>query len=265
MKGRVLIIAGSDPSGGAGIQADIKAVTALGAYAATAITAVTVQNTLGVTGIHPVPADIIKGQIDAVLSDIGADVIKIGMIGSVSTAQIIEAVLKTNPAITAVIDPVLVATSGDALGDSDVAAFIQDRLLPLTTLVTPNMPEAEVLTGLTVTGEATQKLAGQALVGAGARAALVKGGHDDGDTVTDVLCTRDHPPRAFLKPRIRSTNTHGTGCTLASAIAAGLAQGLDIEQAVTRALDYVWKAIKTAPGLGAGNGPLNHAHPMEKS
>ncbi|NHK29312.1 bifunctional hydroxymethylpyrimidine kinase/phosphomethylpyrimidine kinase [Parvularcula flava] len=264
MKGRVLIIAGSDPSGGAGIQADIKAVTALGAYAATAITAVTVQNTQGVTGIHPIPGDIIKGQIDAVLSDIGADVIKIGMIGSVATAEIIEETLKANPGIPAVLDPVLVATSGDSLGDSDVATFIQDRLLPLTALVTPNMPEAEVLTGLTVTGEATQKLAGQSLVGAGAKAALVKGGHGGGQTVTDVLCTSDHPPRSFLKPRIRSTNTHGTGCTLASAIAAGMAQGLDIDHAVTQALDYVWKAIKTAPGLGSGNGPLNHAHSLDK-
>ena len=262
MKGRVLIIAGSDPSGGAGIQADIKTVTALGGYAATAITALTVQNTLGVTGVHAIAGDIIAGQVEAVLSDIGADAIKIGMIGTLETAEVIEAALKAHPDIPVVLDPVLVATSGDALGDTEVAHFIRDRLLPLTTIVTPNLPEAEALTGVPVTGDDGQKAAGAALIRAGANAALVKGGHDQGETVCDVLVTGGGKARVFMKPRIETTSTHGTGCTLASAVATGIAQGLPLEQAVARAIDYVWTAIKTAPGYGAGHGPLNHAHTM---
>ena len=262
MKGRVLIIAGSDPSGGAGIQADIKAVTMLGAYAATAITAVTVQNTTGVTGVHPIPGEVLEGQIEAVLSDIGADVIKIGMIGSVATAIIIEATLKANPGIPVVLDPVLVATSGDALGDSDVAAFIGERLLPLTTLVTPNMPEAAALSGAAVEDEAGQARAGAALLALGAKAALVKGGHGTAPDVVDLLVTTDGVSR-YTGPRLDSRNTHGTGCTLASALAAGLAQGLSLEAATQRAIDYTQEAIRTAPGFGNGNGPLNHAHPLE--
>ncbi len=263
MKGRVLIIAGSDPSGGAGIQADIKTVTALGGYAATAITALTVQNTKGVSAVHAVAPEIISAQIEAVMSDIGADAIKIGMIGDVATAAVIEAALKKYNDIPVVLDPVLVATSGDALAKDGVAAFIRDRLAPLAAIITPNMDEAAALTGTDITDRDSVIEAGEALVALGARAALVKGGHMRGETVEDALVSAEGA-RIYSNPRIETTSTHGTGCTLASAIATGLAQGLALQTAVKRAVDYVHKAIATAPGFGGGAGPLNHAHPFEK-
>jgi len=262
MKGRVLIIAGSDPSGGAGIQADIKTVTVLGGYAATAITAITVQNTNGVSAVHPVAPDIIAAQIDAVMSDIGADTIKIGMIGNVEAAQVILAALERNKDISIVLDPVLAATSGDALGADGVAAFIKYRLAPLATVITPNRDEAEALTGVSVIDRRSQIEAGEALLAIGATTALVKGGHLSGKVVEDVLVTQDGV-EVFANPRIDTTSTHGTGCTLASAIAVGLAQGLALPLAVKRASDYVHMAIKTAPGFGAGCGPLNHGHTVK--
>lgn len=273
MKGRVLIIAGSDPSGGAGVQADIKTVTALGGYAATAITALTVQNTKGVSAVHAVAPDIIRDQIIAVLTDIGADAIKIGMIGSVDAAKAIisaldecgwrehagEPVTWTAPVV---LDPVLAAASGDALAGEGVAGVILQRLAPLAAVVTPNKDEAEALTGVVITNEDTMTAAGQMLIEAGARAALVKGGHLAGDAVKDVLVTPDGA-RVFSHPRIETTSTHGTGCTLASAVATGLAQGLALQAAVKRAIDYTHAAIRTAPGFGAGSGPLNHAHTVQ--
>ena len=263
MRGRVLIIAGSDPSGGAGLQADIKTVTALGGYGATAITAITVQNTKGVTAVEAVSPAVIKAQIEAVMDDIGADAIKIGMIGSLDTAKVIERALKNYDAVPVVLDPVLVATSGDALAADGVAAFIKDRLAPLAAVITPNTDEASALTGIDVLDRESQIAAGEALVVKGARAALVKGGHMTGETVEDALVTPDGA-RIFSTPRIDTTSTHGTGCTLASAIATGLAQEMALQSAVKRAIDYVQTAIKTAPGYGAGSGPLNHAHTLQR-
>ena len=262
MKGRVLIIAGSDPSGGAGIQADIKTVTALGGYAATAITALTVQNTHGVTAVHPTPPEVTAAQIEAVMSDIGADAIKIGMIGDVATAEVIEAALKKYAGVPVVLDPVLIATSGHALASDGVASFIRDRLAPLATIITPNTDEASALTGLPIVSRDDMIAVGAMLVKAGAGAALIKGGHMAGETVEDALVTAEGE-RIYSNPRIETTSTHGTGCTLASAVAAGLAQEMALPAAVKRAIDYVHQAIATAPAYGAGAGPLNHAHPFK--
>lgn len=262
-KGRVLSIAGSDSSGGAGIQADIKAVTALGGYAATAITAITVQNTKGVSAVHPVPTDIVAGQIEAVLTDVGADAIKTGML---ATAEVIETVIKAldehgDPIIPLVVDPVMVATSGDRLIDEAAVEAVRDRLLPRATLITPNVPEAEALTGGRIEDMESQQAAAEMLLEMGARAALVKGGHMEGDIIIDVLATRNGV-RLFTRPRIRTRQTHGTGCTLASAIAALLAQGLPMDRAVEEAGDYLHEAIQRAPGFGEGHGPVNHGWPL---
>lgn len=262
MKGRVLIIAGSDPSGGAGIQADIKTVTALGGYAMTAITALTVQNTQGVSAVHPVAANVIADQIDATLSDIGADAIKIGMIGDVETAVVIEAALKQYPNIPVVLDPVLVATSGDALAKGGVAEFIRDHLLPISYVVTPNTDEARALTGISVMDGDSAVRAGEALIALGADVALVKGGHLNGPTVEDTLVSAGGV-QVFTTPRLDTTSTHGTGCTLSSAIATEIAQGNGLQTSIKRAIDYVHKAIATAPGFGNGHGPLNHCHTVD--
>lgn len=260
MKGRILIIAGSDPSGGAGLQADIKTVTALGAYAAAAVTAITVQNTRGVSAVHPVSPGIIRDQIVAVLDDIGADAIKIGMIGEEAAALVLADVLRERASgIPIVLDPVLVATSGDALAGEGVAGIILKALVPLAALVTPNTEEAAALTGLPARDEAELARACEALREAGAAAALVTGGHLKGDMVEDVLATAGGA-KVFRNPRIMTNSTHGTGCTLASAVATGLAQGLALEASVARAIAYVREAIRAAPGLGKGRGPLNHAH-----
>lgn len=263
MLARVLVIAGSDSGGGAGIQADIKTITAFGAYAATAITAVTVQNTLGVQGVHMVPAEIVAQQIEAVLSDIGADAIKIGMLGSGPVAAKVADALRARAGnAPVVLDPVMIAKGGAALLDGAAIARIKDDLLKLAELVTPNAPEASALTGLPVEQEDDLVPAAMALIAMGARAALVKGGHLPGDIVADALVEggRVH---MFHSPRIKATSTHGTGCTLASGIAAGLAQGLDLRAAVERARDFVMEAIRTAPGIGHGHGPLNHLHGMK--
>lgn len=259
MKGRVLIIAGSDPSGGAGIQADIKTVTALGGYAATAITAITVQNTRGVSAVHPVAPDVIAAQIDAVMSDIGADAIKIGLIGDVETAKIIGDALARLSGIPIVLDPVLVASSGDALAAGGVADFIRLRLIADAALITPNSDEAAALAGIVIKDRDAMVTAGKKLIEAGAGAALVKGGHNSGAIVEDVL-VQPGGEQTYSNPRIDTTSTHGTGCTLASAIATGLAQGMTLSAAVERAIGYVRKAIETAPGYGGSHGPLNHAH-----
>jgi len=254
--GRVLVIAGSDSGGGAGIQADIKTITALGGYAATAVTAITVQNTVGVFGVHPIPAAVVEAQGRAVIDDIGADALKTGMLGDVATVQAAAALIDHARA-PAVIDPVMVATSGDVLAGPQVAAAIGRLLIPRAALLTPNAPEAAALTGLAIVTTADLRRAGEALLRRGARAVLMKGGHIPGDTVTDVLMTAEGET-TFAGPRIDTRHTHGTGCTLASACAAGLAQGLSLEQAVARAWAYVAEAIRRAPGYGAGAGPLDH-------
>lgn len=265
MQGRVLIIAGSDPSGGAGVQADIKTVTALGGYAASAITSLTVQNTRGVTGVHPVAPEIIRSQIIAVLEDIGADAIKIGMIGEREAGvAIADALVDLAPAIPIILDPVLIATSGDALAADTIPALLLERLVPLAAIVTPNADEAAALTGHAIKTADDLIAAGEALIRRGATAALVKGGHLNGEIVEDALVTLDGA-RVFRNPRLETTSTHGTGCTLASAIATGIAQGLPLAAAVKRAIDYVHEAIRTAPGYGGGHGPLNHGWPVDRS
>jgi hydroxymethylpyrimidine/phosphomethylpyrimidine kinase len=255
-RGRVLIIAGSDSGGGAGIQADIKTVTALGGYAATAVTAITVQNTLGVFGVHPIPAAIVAAQGRAVLDDIGADAIKTGMLGEAAVIEAAAALID-HAGVPAVIDPVMIATSGDILVNAGAMAVLKALLIPRAALLTPNAPEAAVLTGLAAQTTDDLRRAGEALLRLGARAVLMKGGHIAGDTVTDVLMTADGEV-TFAGPRIETRHTHGTGCTLASACAVGLAQGLGLEASVARAGGYVAEAIRRAPGFGAGAGPLDH-------
>jgi hydroxymethylpyrimidine/phosphomethylpyrimidine kinase len=264
MKGRVLIVAGSDSGGGAGIQADIKTVTALDGFAMTAITALTAQNTKGVFGVFPVDTGFIRQQIELVATDIGVDAVKTGML---ATSEVIEAVAdalaRFAPDAPVIVDPVMVAKGGAALLQSDAVQTLRARLLPLAALLTPNAPEAEALTGMTIRGVDDMQRAGEALCRAGAAAALVKGGHLDGAEVTDVLVT-GQGVEIFRSPRIDSSSTHGTGCTLASAIATGIAQGLGLKDAVARARAYVREAIRTAPGFGHGHGPLNHAHTVRQ-
>jgi hydroxymethylpyrimidine/phosphomethylpyrimidine kinase len=263
MRGRVLIIAGSDSGGGAGIQADIKAVTCLGGFAATAVTALTAQNTLGVSGIHEVPPDFVRAQMEAVLSDIGADCIKTGMLASASIVEVVAQALEDlAPHVPLVLDPVMVAKGGAALLAESAAGALVKRLVPRARLLTPNIPEAEVLLGRAISGVDHMERAALDLLALGPRAVLLKGGHLEGDDLVDVLAEAGGI-RRFTGRRIATRSTHGTGCTLASAIAAGLARGLALGDAVERARAYLVRAIETAPGLGRGHGPLNHGHPLE--
>ena len=264
MQGRVLIVAGSDSGGGAGIQADIKTVTALGGYAATAITALTAQNTRGVFGVVGIAPDFIQQQMRLVLDDIGADAIKTGMLHNAAVIDAVCAVLEeVDPAMPVVVDPVMVATSGDVLLDAGAEEALAKTLLPHATVLTPNVPEAERLTGLSIADTDGMRRAGDRLLELGPDAVLLKGGHLKGDSVIDLLITRESV-ETFASPRIDTTNTHGTGCTLASAIATGLAQGLTLSEAVGRARDYLHEAIRTAPGFGGGHGPVNHGHTVRK-
>jgi len=260
MKGRVLVAAGSDSGGGAGIQADIKTVTALGGYAATAITALTAQNTLAVVDVHPVPAAFIALQMRVVLEDIGADAIKTGMLGDAAVIRTIAEILQTLATqVPVVVDPVMVAKSGHFLLAPEAVDSVKAELLPLAAVVTPNLPEATALTGIEITDPDDMRRAGEALMSLGPRAVLVKGGHLPGEEVVDVLITPQEE-RIYRSPRLSSRSTHGTGCTLASAIATGLAQGFDLDHAVRRGRTYLAEAIRSAPGLGHGHGPLNHGH-----
>ena len=257
-RGRVLIIAGSDSGGGAGIQADIKTTTMLGGYAMTALTAVTAQNTMGVLAISPLSKDMVDKQIQACLTDIGADCIKTGMLGDTALIRSISDRLRQSAADTPrIIDPVMVATSGDLLVEPQAIEAIKTCLIAGATLVTPNQPEAEHLTGLIINTPDDQARAGEALLDLGAKAALVKGGHLPGQTVVDVLVTKTGT-QMFESPRIDTRSTHGTGCTLASAIATYLALGLDLKTATQYARTYLWGAIQNAPGLGQGHGPVKH-------
>jgi hydroxymethylpyrimidine/phosphomethylpyrimidine kinase len=260
MKGRVLIVAGSDSGGGAGIQADIKAVSALQGYAATAITALTAQNTTGVYGIFPVDPAFVAQQMRVVLEDIGADAIKVGMLAS---AEVIEAVageyVERAINIPLVVDPVMVAKGGHALLESEAELTLKKRLLPLADLVTPNIPEAEALADIEIRDLADMRRAAELIRTFGPKAVLLKGGHMEGELVQDLLVTEDGE-EVFESPRVHTPHTHGTGCTLASAIATGLAQGMGVRDAVARARAYLAQAILTAPGIGHGHGPLNHLH-----
>ena len=259
-RGRVLIIAGSDSGGGAGVQADIKTVTALGGYAATAITAITVQNTLGVAAVHPLDAALVEAQARAVLDDIGADAVKTGMLGDVA---IVEAVARliAESGVPAVIDPVMTAKGGASLLEPRAVEAVRGLLIPHAAVLTPNAPEAEALTGLAVTDEDGQLRAAEALLTLGASAVLMKGGHIHGERVVDLLVTPVSRTR-YESGRIETRHTHGTGCTLASGVAAGLAQGLGLERSVERARDYLLEAIRRAPGFGSGHGPIDHAWPL---
>ncbi len=259
--GRVLIIAGSDSGGGAGVQADIKTVTALGGYAATAITAITVQNTLGVTDVYPIPLAIVEAQARAVLDDIGADAIKTGMLGDVAMVEAVACLLDSAPGVPSVIDPVMIAKGGHSLLADEAVGAVRALLIPRAALLTPNAPEAEALTGVEVSTTDDLRRAGAALLIAGARAVLMKGGHVDGDRVIDILMT-PAGETAFEGVRIDTRHTHGTGCTLASACAVGLAQGLPLTEAVARAWTYVHEAMLRAPGFGQGHGPLDHGWPL---
>jgi len=259
MLGRVLVIAGSDSGGGAGIQADIKAITALGAFAATAVTALTAQNTLGVHGVHVVPPAFIRQQIEVVMADIGADAIKTGMLGDAATIETVcETLAACASGVPVVVDPVMVAKGGHSLLAAEAVATLRRRLLPMATVLTPNLPEAEALTGLTIQTVSDMRVAASVLLSLGVPAVLLKGGHLEGDTLVDLLATADGI-EAFSSPRIQTRHTHGTGCTTASAVAAGLAQGMNLRDAVIRARAYVRAAIAGAPGYGAGHGPLDHA------
>lgn len=244
MTPRILIIAGSDSGGGAGIQADIKTVTMLGGHAMTAITAITAQNTLGVQGVYPIPTDMVLAQIDAVVSDIGVDAVKIGMIGSAETANAVAGRLEAMPGVPIVFDPVMVATSGAILSDAaTIVAFA--RLMRIATVTTPNLPELEVLGGEAAVRRATGGL-------------LVKGGHGDGDEVVDRLLLADGGEIRWADPRIETRHSHGTGCTLASAIATGLGRGMTLADSVARARVFVRLALREAPGFGGGHGPMGH-------
>jgi len=258
--GRVLIIAGSDSGGGAGIQADIKTVTALGGYAATAITALTAQDTRDVHAIAEVEPAFIAKQIEVVLADIGADCVKTGMLHRAEVIEVVAATLANYAAgVPLVVDPVMVAKGGAALLDPTTAGLLKDRLIPMATLLTPNIPEAVELVGGPIESVADMQEAARRLAALGPEAVLVKGGHRAGPEIVDVLYHQGDVVE-FTGPRIETRHTHGTGCTTASAIAAYLGQGRGLSDAVTLARQYVLDAIRTAPGFGAGHGPLNHMH-----
>ena len=260
-RGRVLVIAGSDSGGGAGLQADVKSITMLGGHAAAAVTAVTVQDTLGVHAIFPIPPDVVRAQGLAVLADLGADAVKVGMLGDAALVAVAAELIDAAGDAPAVIDPVMRAKGGASLASQAAVQALREQLIPRAALLTPNAPEAEALTGLSVQTPDDLRRAAGALMEAGAKAVLVKGGHLPGPRVVDVLMTPAGETR-FESGRIDSRHTHGTGCTLASAIAAHLACGGSLESAVARARDYVRGAIAHAPGFGAGHGPLHHGWPL---
>jgi len=255
---KVLTIAGSDSGGGAGIQADIKTITALGGYATTVVTAITAQNTNGVFGIHEVPTGFIAEQLDLVLSDIGADIIKTGMLFSAQIIETICYILENYPAIPIVVDPVMLAKGGRTLLQDEAQDALQKLLLPRTFLLTPNIQEAEILANIKITNIYDMKNAGSKIQSMGPNAVLIKGGHlDGGNLVCDVLAFGDNF-EVFESPRIDTKNTHGTGCTLSSAIACNLAKGLSLIESIRQARLYVLGAIKNALEIGHGHGPLNH-------
>lgn len=255
-----LSIAGSDSGGGAGIQADLKTFHAFGVFGTTAVTAITAQNTRGVTAVHAVPPGTVRAQIDAVVEDLRPAGVKTGMLATRELVGVVAAAISDHRLDNYVLDPVMVATSGDRLLDADAEASISELLLPLATLVTPNLDEAAILAGMPVRTEAEMREAAERLVDRGARAVLLKGGHLEAGEVVDLLYAGG-VARTWRRPKLETTSTHGTGCTLSAAIAAGLAHGRPLDDAVDDALDFVARAIRDAPGLGSGNGPLNHFVP----
>jgi hydroxymethylpyrimidine/phosphomethylpyrimidine kinase len=256
----VLTIAGSDSGGGAGIQADLKTFAALGCYGTSAITAITVQNTLGVSDIHPVPAAIVAGQIRAVLDDIRPAAIKIGMIHQAEVALAIAGILKPYPGIPIVLDPVMISSSGRKLIDDKTLRILQQELFPLLTLLTPNLDEATVLSGISIAGLDDMKAAAAMILASGCNAVLVKGGHLSGEQLYDVYLDKAGEQCIISSDIIFTNNTHGTGCTLSSAIAAFLARGEDMMTAVAEASHYMHRAISEGQEVqtGAGHGPVNH-------
>lgn len=251
-----LTIAGSDSGGGAGIQADLKTFQALGVFGTSVITAVTAQNTLGVRSIHAIPLDSVRDQIDAVADDLPPQAIKTGMLATAALVHAVVDALQDHDLGPLVVDPVMVSTSGARLLDESGEGAVRSHLVPRATLVTPNLHEAGILLGRTVANVDQMVMAARELVDMGARAALLKGGHLDGDVV-DVLWDGEQE-RRWVRPRIETPHTHGTGCTLSAAVTARLARGEELVPAVERAIRFVAAAIASAPGLGAGNGPLNH-------
>lgn len=254
---RALTIAGSDSGGGAGIQADLKTFSALGVYGASVITAVTAQNTCTVSGIEVLPPAFIALQLETVLEDIGSDAAKTGMLATAAVIHAVAGVLAHRPIEKLVIDPVMVAKSGDALLDPEACGALIEELLPLAYMVTPNVPEAEILSRIAITSIDGMRAAGEKIFALGPRHVLMKGGHLDGEKVMDLLFDGKNWT-TFEAERINTRNTHGTGCTYAAAIAAFLARGLSAEDAVSEARDYVQGAIRAALDIGKGHGPLNH-------
>ena len=257
----VLTIAGSDSGGGAGIQADIKAISAMGCYAASAITAITVQNTLGVQAVHPVPLDILRGQIDAVLSDIGADAVKIGMLHSSEVVILVAEMIEKYAIRNVVLDPVMVSTSGHRLIEEDAVEVIKSRLLPLARVITPNVPEAEILAGCKIAGEDEFEAIARRLSDNGNVSVLMKAGHLSGDSLVDYFYNAEDDTITRLQSkRVQTKNTHGTGCTLSSAFAASLAKGENLTDAAISAKRYIEQAIISGAEyeIGKGHGPVNH-------
>ena len=261
-----MTIAGSDSGGGAGIQADLKTFAALGVYGTSALTAVTAQNTVAVTDVHEIPTETIAAQIDAILADIGADAVKTGMLSSSAIIECVADSLQRHAALPGVsrlvVDPVMVAKSGDSLLRQEAVSALAQRLIPLAAVVTPNIPEAETLTGMSITGDEDMREAARRIAAMGAQAVVVKGGHRDGpatDLYYDGTAFQE-----FTAPRFDTPNTHGTGCTFASAVAAGLAQGLATGEAVGQAKQFVTEAIRDSFPIGGGHGPLHHFWAAER-
>ncbi len=252
-----LTIAGSDSGGGAGIQADLKTFQQFGVYGTSVVVAITAQNTLGVSGVHTIPVPMVRDQITAVVGDLRPAAVKSGMLGTAELVVAVAEEIARHAIDDYVLDPVMVATSGDRLLDRDAERTLRQRLIPLARVVTPNLEEAQILTETTIETIDDMEAAGRAIVSLGAAAALVKGGHLAGDELTDILVT-EHEVHRFSHRRIETTSTHGTGCTLSAAIAAGLASGRELLPAVSDALEFVHEAIAAAPGLGRGHGPVNH-------
>ena len=253
---RAMTIAGSDSGGGAGIQADLKTFAALGVYGTSVLTAVTAQNTLGVTDVHEIPTQSIAAQIDAVLTDIGAGAVKTGMLASSQVIECVVSQLGRHSVEWLVVDPVMVAKSGDRLLEETAVDALRSKLVPAASVITPNIPEAEALTGIKISSDSEARRAAKELVGMGAKSVVLKGGHREGPAV-DLFYDGAHW-REFSAERIDSSNTHGTGCTFSAAIAAGLARGLDLLDSVAIAKDYVTEAIRRSFPVGQGHGPLNH-------
>jgi hydroxymethylpyrimidine/phosphomethylpyrimidine kinase len=252
-----LTIAGSDSGAGAGIQADLKTFAAHGVYGTSAITAVTAQNTLGVTDWQALPADLVIAQIEAIAGDIGADAVKTGMLANAAIVEAVAATISSLDLPLVVVDPVMIAKGGDRLLEEEAVQAMRTELLPLAHVVTPNIPEAEVLAGMPIGSVADMREAAARILGLGPRVVMVKGGHLDGPESIDVISTGAETWE-IRGPRIATTSTHGTGCTLASAIAANLAKGLADRAAIEAAREYLAGAIANAPGIGKGHGPLNH-------